>query len=287
MKEGMIFMKKKTLAVLLASVMALGAFAGCTKKAEDDTADTQTNDKTYIIYSDNSFAPFEYLDTDTNEYVGVDMDILAAIAEDQGFKYEMHNEGFDAAMGAVQSGQADGMIAGMTINDKRKESFDFSDGYFEDGQIMVVAADSDIKTVEDLKGKTVAAKTSTMSAELTAAYAEEIGFEVVYYEDSPTMYTAVLNGTNVACFEDRSVIDWAIKSEELALKTVGDIQNSAYYGFAVQKGTNPELIEMFNKGLSDIKENGKYDEILAKYGYASVEAEEAPAEDEDATVTEE
>lgn len=286
MKEGMIFMKKKTLAVLLASVMALGTFAGCTKKAED-TADTQTNDKTYVIYSDNSFAPFEYLDTDTNEYVGVDMDIFAAIAEDQGFKYEMHNEGFDAAMGAVQSGQADGMIAGMTINDKRKESFDFSEGYFEDGQIMVVAADSDIKTVEDLKGKTVAAKTSTMSAELTAAYAEEIGFEVVYYEDSPTMYTAVLNGTNVACFEDRSVIDWAIKSEGLALKTVGDIQNSAYYGFAVQKGTNSELIEMFNKGLSDIKENGKYDEILAKYGYASVEAEEAPAEDEDAAVTEE
>ena len=74
----------------------------------------------------------------------------------------------------------------------------------------------------------------------------------------------------------------------MALKTVGDIQNSAYYGFAVQKGTNPELIEMFNKGLSDIKENGKYDEILAKYGYASVEAEEeAPDEDEDAAVTEE
>lgn len=277
-------MKKKTLAVLLASVMALGTFAGCTKKADETT---QEDSKTYIIYSDNSFAPFEYLDTDTNEYVGVDMDILAAIAEDQGFKYEMHNEGFDASMGAVQSGQADGMIAGMTINDKRKESFDFSDGYFEDGQIMVVAADSDITSVDDLKGKTVAAKTSTMSAELTAAYAEKIGFEVVYYEDSPTMYTAVLNGTNVACFEDRSVIEWAIKSEGLALKTVGDIENPAYYGFAVQKGTNSELIEMFNKGLANIKENGKYEEILEKYGYGTAEAEEeTPAEDEEA-VTEE
>lgn len=269
---------KKTLAAVLAAVMAFGAFTACTKKNEE----TNNEEKTYVIYSDNSFAPFEYLDDATNEYVGVDMDILAAIAEDQGFKYEMHNEGFDAAMGAVQSGQADGMIAGMTINDKRKETFDFSDGYFEDGQILVVAADSDIKSVEDLKGKTVAAKTSTMSAELTEKYAEEIGFEVAYYEDSPTMYTAVLNGTNVACFEDRSVVEWAIKDEGLALKTVGDVENPAFYGFAVQKGLNAELIDLFNKGLAGIKESGKYDEILAKYGYSTKSADEEAAPEENA-----
>ncbi|MBR3870712.1 MAG: transporter substrate-binding domain-containing protein [Clostridia bacterium] len=109
-----------------------------------------TPDKTYIIYSDNAFAPFEYLDTATNEYVGVDMDILAAVAEDQGFEYEMHNEGFDASMGAVQAGQADAMIAGMTITDARRETFDFSDGYFDDGQILVVPADSTATSVADL-----------------------------------------------------------------------------------------------------------------------------------------
>lgn len=109
-----------------------------------------TPSKTYIIYSDNAFAPFEFLDTETNEYTGVDMDILAAVAEDQGFKYEVKNEGFDASMGAVQSGQADAMIAGMTITDERKQTFDFSDGYFEDGQIMVVTADSTVESVDDL-----------------------------------------------------------------------------------------------------------------------------------------
>lgn len=259
-------MMKKVLAVALAAIMSVSVFAGCTKKDEND-------DKTYVIYSDNSFAPFEFLDTETNEYIGVDMDILKAIAEDQGFEYEMHNEGFDASMGAVQSGQADAMIAGMTITDARKETFDFSDGYFEDGQILVVAADSEITSVEDLKGMTVAAKTSTMSAELTEKYAEEIGFEVSYYEDSPTMYTAVLNGTNVACFEDRSVIEWAIKTEGLALKTVGEIENPAYYGFAVQKGANAGLVALFNAGLANIKASGKYDEILAKYGYSTTVAE--------------
>ena len=109
-----------------------------------------TPSKKYIIYSDNAFAPFEYLDTATNQYTGVDMDILAAVAKDQGFEYEVKNEGFDASMGAVQSGQADAMIAGMTITDERKQTFDFSDGYFEDGQIMVVAADSNVTGIEDL-----------------------------------------------------------------------------------------------------------------------------------------
>lgn len=123
------------------------------KYAKDDAQRVEsgvTPSKKYIIYSDNAFAPFEFLDTDTNKYTGVDMDILAAVAEDQGFEYEVKNEGFDASMGAVQSGQADGMIAGMTITDERKQTFDFSDGYFEDGQIMVVTADSDVTAVKDL-----------------------------------------------------------------------------------------------------------------------------------------
>ena len=114
---------------------------------------------------------------------------------------------------------------------------------------------------------TLAAKTSTMSAKLTEKYAKEYGFEVSYYEDSPTMYQAVINGANAACYEDRSVIGWAIKEEGLALKTVGDIEDPASYGFAVKKGSNPELIKMFNAGLANIKASGEYDEILKKYGY--------------------
>ncbi|MBQ6499373.1 MAG: transporter substrate-binding domain-containing protein, partial [Ruminococcus sp.] len=113
---------KKTLALILtiAMIASVAMLAGCGAKKDAGTATEATKAaeadaaKTYVIYSDNAFAPFEYLDTASNSYVGVDMDIMAAIAEDQGIKYEMHNEGFDASMGAVQSGQADAMIAGMT-----------------------------------------------------------------------------------------------------------------------------------------------------------------------------
>ena len=259
---------KKLLALILAVVMAVSvaALAGC--NSGSGTAETEASadaEKTYIIYSDNAFAPFEYLDTDTNTYVGVDMDIMAAIAEDQGIKYEMHNEGFDASMGAVQSGQADAMIAGMTINEKRKETFDFSEAYFDDGQVIVA---KEGVTLADLNGKTVAAKTSTVGGEYAESIKDEYGFTINYYEGSDNMYQAVMSGTDVACVEDFSVIGWAIKSGEVDLSIVSEEPaNVAGYGFAVQKGQNAELLEKFNAGLANIKANGKYAEILAKYGY--------------------
>ena len=257
---------KKFLAILMAVLMFALCFAGCGAGNETDKpADAQ---KTYVIYSDNSFAPFEFLEG--GKYIGVDMDILAAVAEDQGFTYEMHNEGFDAAMGAVQAGQADAMIAGMTINDKRKETFDFSDGYFDDGSIMVVAAgNTAINAEADLAGKKIAAKEGTVSTDYAESIKDKYGFEISYFEDSPTMYQAVITGNADACFEDYSVAAWAIKSQGVALKTVGNVINPSAYGFAVKKGANAELIEMFNAGLASIKASGKYDEILANYGYTA------------------
>lgn len=257
---------KRFLAILLAALM-LFSLAACGNNTKDSTSNdtNSTAERTYIIYSDNAFAPFEFLDGDA--YVGVDMDLFAAIAQDQGIKYEMKNEGFDASMGAVQAGQADGMIAGMTINDERKETYDFSDGYFEDGQIMVVAANSTIASEADLAGKKVAAKNGTESTKYVESLQPTYGFEILYYDDSPNMYQAVLTGAADACFEDRSVIGWAIQQNKMPLKTVGEVVNKAYYGFAVKKGQNAELIEKFNAGLKNIKANGKYDEILARYGY--------------------
>ena len=253
---------------MIASVAVLAGCgnsnSGTDTPKTDETAAAEA-DKTYIIYSDNAFAPFEYLDTETNEYVGVDMDLMAAIAEDQGIKYEMHNEGFDASMGAVQSGQADAMIAGMTITDERKETFDFSEAYFDDGQVIVAKAGT---KMEDLNGKTVAAKTSTVGGEYAESIKDQYGFTINYYEGSDNMYQAVMTGPDAACVEDFSVIGYAIKSGEVDLSIISEEPaNVKGYGFAVQKGKNAELVEKFNAGLANIKASGKYKEILAKYGY--------------------
>ena len=250
---------KKIFALILAILMVASLAACGTTTTDTDEA------KVYTIVSDNAFAPFESFDSATGEYVGIDMDIMAAVAEDQGFEYNMMNVGFDPALAKVQAGQADAVIAGMTITDERREIFDFSEGYFEDGQVMVVAKDSDIDSLDDLSGKVVATKNGTMGAEYANANKDQYGYTTKAFEGSNEQYQAIINGNCDACFEDYTVIGDAIKNG-VALKTVGEKINPSFYGFAVKKGTNPELIEMFNAGLANIKENGKYDEILAKYG---------------------
>ena len=102
---------KKFAAMAMVAVMAVGMTA-----CGGGDADT----KTYVIATDTTFAPFEF-QNDAGEYVGVDMDLLAAIAEDQGFKYDLQYLGFDAAVQALESGQADGVIAGMSITPERQK----------------------------------------------------------------------------------------------------------------------------------------------------------------------
>lgn len=258
---------KRTAALLTAALMLSATLTAC-GNGNDNNAQSSGDDnaKVYSIVADNAFAPFDFMDAATTEYTGIDMDLLAAIAEDQGFAYSVNNCGWDAALSSLGAGQADGMIAGMTITEERLLSYDFSDSYFEDGQILLVKSDSTIASFEDLKGKTVAAKTGTMGEKFAMSIADEYGFKVVSYKDSPTVYTAVINGNDAAGFEDYSVINYQIAAQNLDLKTVGEKVNVGQYGFAVLKGNNAELIEMFNAGLANIKANGVYAEILANYG---------------------
>lgn len=113
---------KKFLSVALAAVMmlSLAACGSSSNKAESSSEGGSASDKTYIIATDTTFAPFEFTN-DKNEFVGIDVDILAAIAKDQGFKYDLQSLGFDAAVAALESGQADGTIAGMSITEERTE----------------------------------------------------------------------------------------------------------------------------------------------------------------------
>ena len=206
-------MKKKALVMVMAAAMA-AAMTACggsksatadttaaaadtaaaetaaESKADETTAAADTSDKTWVIATDTAFKPFEYTD-DSGNFVGIDMEILKAIAEDQGFKYDVQGLGWDASIAACQAGQADGMIAGASITDERKNSgWIFSDGYYDANQSMAVAENSDITGFDDLKGKKVAVKTASMSADYAESIKDQYGFEITYFEDSPTMYQA-------------------------------------------------------------------------------------------------
>ena len=225
--------------------------------------DTPVTKGTFVIATDTTFAPFEY--QEGGELVGIDMDLIRAIAANQGFEVKIQPLGFDAALQAVQSGQADGVIAGMSITDERKQVFDFSDPYFTSGIQMAVAVDSDIVSYADLAGTTVAVKTGTEGAAFANELAAEHGFTVNSFSDSADMYNDVATGNSVAAFEDAPVLQFGIASGNVPLKTVTDPEPGADYGFAVLKGENPELLSMFDAGLKNAKDSGVYQTILDRY----------------------
>ena len=275
-------MKKRMMAICLTMGMTASMLAGCGSSTGNDSSNTSSaakeetsatesgntassaSGKKYVIATDTVFAPFEFTD-ESGAFVGIDVDLLDAIAKDQGFEYELQSLGFDAALVAVQSGQADGVIAGMSITDERKETFDFSDAYYDADVTMAVAAGSSIASYDDLNGKKVAVKTATNGSDYAKSIADQYGFDIVEFKDSPTMYQDVITGNTVACFEDYPVMAYNIKQGAGMEMPEGTTAAGSSYGFAVQKGQNAELLEMFNKGLADMKANGTYQEIVDKY----------------------
>ena len=159
------------------------------------------------------------------------------------------------------------MIAGASITDERKASgWTFSDGYYIATQSMTAKADSDIAGFADLEGKMVGVKTGTQGATYAESLKDEYGFDITYYEDSPTMYQAVMGGQVVACFEDTPIMAASIQDGDLPLAIVEGTENDGSpYGFAVFSEEEQELVDLFNAGLADIKANGIYEEIIAKY----------------------
>ncbi|MCU9533772.1 ABC transporter substrate-binding protein/permease [Streptococcus sp. CSL10205-OR2] len=218
---------------------------------------------TYHLVSDSSFAPFEY-QNDSGEYVGIDLELIKAIAKQQGFSIEITHPGFDAALNAVQSGQADGVIAGMSITDERKAIFDFSDSYYTSNIILAVKEDSAITAYENLAGKTVGAKTGTASYQFLEEHADKYDYVLKPFDEASAMYDSLNSGSLEALMDDEAVLKYAIEQGR-EFETPISGEPSGEYGFAVKKGSHPELIEMFNNGLAALKESGEYDKIIASY----------------------
>lgn len=257
-------MKKWTLLALLLAVLTVLAACGGSDEETGEGEGGGAEGEVYRVGIDTTYPPFEF--EEDGEYTGIDIDLINAIAENQGFEIEFNPMDFGGIIPALQAGQLDVAIAGMSITDERKEIVDFSDPYFDAGLSLVVAEDNnDITSLEDLEGKTVAVKSGTTGAQFARDNEAEYGYEISQFEDSPSMFQEVSNGNADVLLEDYPVIAYAIAESELALKTVGDRLTGDQYGIAVLKGENAELLEQINAGLQELRDSGEYDEILNKY----------------------
>ena len=248
-------MKKRIIIIALIAVLALGAFFGCSGQKKGNA---------FTIATDTTFAPFEFQNAQ-GKYVGIDIELLAAIAKDQGIAYELQPLGFSAAVAALESSQADGVIAGMSITEERKLKYNFSAPYYDSGVVMAIRAnDNAIRGYEDLRGKQVAVKTGTEGATFAESIKGQYGFDLVYFDESPFMYEEVKAGNSAACFEDYPVMGYGI-SQGNGLKMVTGMEKGSSYGFAVLKGKNQDLLTKFDQGLVNVKANGTYQAIIDKY----------------------
>ena len=243
---------KKLVALILCAAMLLCMGAAM---AED-----------YAIATDTAFRPFEYTD-ETGALVGIDVDILAAIAADQGFTYTIEPLGWDGSIAACKAGQKDGMIAAASITDERKaDGWIFSDGYFTGTQSMAVAVGTPIKSFDDLKDHSVSVKGGTLSEDYANSLAEQYGFKVQTFGSTLAVFMAVTGGQCAACIEDTPVIEDYIRDGGIFLELVNDTANEGTdYGFVVFSPDKQELMDKFNAGLANIKANGVYDEIMTRY----------------------
>ena len=249
--------------VAVAMLLACGFLAAPTAQAAAPTPDPALVGRTFAIATDTTFAPFEFRDAD-GELTGVDMDLIREVARRGGFTVEIKSVGFDAALQSLQSGQVAGVIAGMSITDVRKQTFDFSDPYFESGIQMAVKADSTIASYEDLRGRTVVAKTGAEGLRFAQSIADRHGFTVKALGQADTMYSEVNAGTAAAVFDDYPVLAYGIKQGN-GLKTVTAKEPGGSYGFAVSKGQNGPLLAAFNAHLAEMKADGTYQRILDAY----------------------
>ena len=200
--------------------------------------------------------------------MGLDMDLIKAIGEDQGFDVEFENLSFDGLIPALKAGNIDIVAAGMNKDDEdRQKEVDFSDSYYESKLFVAVTEDNTtIKSVEDLTpDMKVAAQTGTTGASKVKELKDAGKIkEAVILDGLDSWMMKMILGDVSAVINDKPVTEAYMKKQPDKIKMVGEALNAENYGFAVQKG-NAELVEKINNGLKHIKENGTYDKLVDEW----------------------
>lgn len=213
--------------------------------------------------TDPSFVPFEMLDQQSGEMVGFDMDILAEIAKRGGFDYNLRTMDFNGIIPAIQTGNANVAIAGITITEEREQIVDFSDPYYDSGLRILVPQTSDVDELSDLQGKKIGTKIGSTSFDYLK---QELGdkADITPYPGSADMYMALMSGSVDAVFYDAPNVGYFAKTKGGdRVKTAGPLYEGQQYGIAFNEGS--EWVDDANKALASMREDGTYAKIYEKW----------------------
>lgn len=255
---------KKLLVTLCALMMTTAIFAGCGGEKKESAK----NDKAILrVATEPTFAPFEFQEKDAKEFTGFDMELIRAIGKQLNRKVEIGNMGFDALIPALNAGNVDVAIAGMSITPDRKKAVDFSEAYYVSGLTVVVNKDDNTtKSIKDLNNKKIAVQIGTTGAE---AAAKVPGAKVTAFNTNSEVFLELKNkGVDAVIIDKPVAAYYLVKESKSNAKMVGETLEAESYGMAVKKGN--KLVGDLNKALAELKKNGEYDKIYKKwFGTAS------------------
>jgi len=227
------------------------------------SAGIQAQNKELVVGSSATYRPFAY-ETPTKEIVGYDIDIIRAVAQKAGLQIKIVNTPWTGIFAALNNGDVDLVISGVTINDKRKQSYDFTAPYFEARQLIAVNKDSAVKNLKDLSGKKVSVVTGSTADDIASREFGKTNPDIRRFESTPVIISELANGGVDAAIGDNGVIAFRTQ-EHKQLKTVSDASfPKEYFGIVVKQG-NKALLDKLNKGLATAKTDGTYAQIYKKW----------------------
>ncbi|WP_018716415.1 transporter substrate-binding domain-containing protein [Arhodomonas aquaeolei] len=243
--------------ISIATCMALTLGLAGTAAAQDDKPTLQA-------VTDPSFVPFEMMDKDSGKMVGFDMDILAEVAKRAGFDYDLRTMNFNGIIPALQTGNADVAIAGITITKERGQIVDFTIPYYNSGlRILKRSGDESIQTVEDLEGKKIGTKIGSTSYNFLKKTLEDDG-GITPYPGSSDMYMALMGGNvDAVLYDAPNVAYFARTKGGERVTTVGPLYEGQQYGIAFEQGS--EWVDDANAALKSMQADGTYTEIYRKW----------------------
>lgn len=276
---------KKAVAMMMTAAMGMAMLAGCgsssseapasaassavseAASAAEETASAAETTGEYKLATDGvltmgtnaAFPPYEYYEGDA--IVGIDAEISQAIADKLGLKLEIVDMDFGSLVAAVQSGKVDISAAGMTVKEERLQNVDFTDSYSTGVQVVIVAEDSDIASVDDLEGKLIGVQDATTGHIYCS---DDFGEENVVAYNNGAMAVQALKDGKVDCV----VIDQEPAKNFVQVNEGLKILDTEYvtedYAIAIAK-ENTALKDAINAAMAELKEDGTIQGILDKY----------------------
>ena len=269
----------KTAALVLAMTMAVSALTACgsgadkttgadvtgTENAEAaDNAAAVTKTEGVLTFGTNAeFPPFEFVAASgvIDQYDGIDIAIAKQIAEENGMTAAIENMEFDSLLIALENGQIDAAIAGMTVTEDRKKSADFSIPYYTATQVMIVKEDSDIAAAADMADK----KICVVQGYTGEICVQDMGYSYEAFKKGTEAIMELVNGKCDVVVIDSATAQKYVNDNE-GLKIVEDASafESEEYAIAVKKG-NTALLDMLNTAIETKLADGTISELGAKY----------------------